>query len=241
MCKRKMILALLVFMLFGNQLLGQHINLLEIKPGGGLVSERDKNTINPKGFTIVQESEKKGVFFSLGLSTHSILRLAETSYNLRILSFGDAVVQQPRNNTEIAAPIQRLRMVQNYVGATYYPFSDYTSRFSPFIYVGLGYNQLKLYQKKGDVTATTPLDGNTLPTVVRLTLPSTRSSLGAFGYEAALGFKYLDTEKIGFFLQARFNQVLQNQTESMSATFKMYQLEGGLIIRTLKRKRSFLI
>ncbi|SIQ92752.1 outer membrane beta-barrel protein [Pontibacter lucknowensis] len=226
-------------LLLCNQVQGQHTHQLEVKIGGGLAATAESHSFDSKGFTITQKAEREGYFFSASVGTNKLLKVVETSYSLRYLTFDDTQLQYTSPGADITSPLQQLSAIQHYVGATYYPFTNYNSRFSPFVYAGLGYNVLQFSQEKGDVIASTPAKGDVLPTVVTWNLPAAKSTLGALGYEAAIGLKYLDSEKFGVFVQLRYNQIHQSKTDRLADKLNMLQVEGGFIWRTLKQKRAF--
>jgi opacity protein-like surface antigen len=227
-----------LFMLLCNKAQGQHTNQLEIKIGGGLASAKESHSFSSKGFTISQKAEREGYFFSASVGTHNLLKVAETSYSLRYVSFDDTQLNYTSPGADLTSPLQHLSMIQHYLGATYYPLTNYNSRFSPFLYAGIGYNILQVSQERSNVIAITPTQGDVLPTVVTWNIPEAKNSFGALGYETAIGFKYLDSEKFGAFVQVRYNQLHQKQTELLADKINMLQLEGGFIWRTLKRRRA---
>ncbi|MEJ8755546.1 hypothetical protein WG947_00945 [Pontibacter sp. H259] len=231
-------LVVLLLLLLCKEAPGQHKNQLEVKVGGGFIVARDNYSFNTKGFTVNQKTEQEGYLYSVSVGTDILIKVAETSYTLRKATFDATRLQYSSPGASISSPLQQLSMVQHYVGASYFPVTKYNSRLSPFVYAGLGYNLLHVSHELSGVTVTTPAKGDALPTVVTWSLPAATRSVGAMGYEAAVGLKYLDSEKFGGFIQVRYNMLHQNHTNMVSDMMHMLQLEGGLIWRTLKQKQA---
>lgn len=227
-----------LFFLLCNQAQGQHTNKLELKLGGGLVSTNESHSFSSKGFAITQKAERKGHYFSASVGSNKLIKMVETSYSLRYVSFNDSELHYTSPGADLSSPWQQLSIIQHYMGASYYPLKSYNSRISPFVYAGLGYNILQASQELSNVIAITPTQGDVLPTIVTWDISTARSSFGALGYEAAIGLKYLDSEKFGAFIQIKYNQLHQSQTDLVADKINMFQLESGFIWRTLKRKSA---
>lgn len=213
----------------------QYLNKLEITPTFSVLSYTPHRDVINRGVEHHQRAEYLSPH--VGLKASYRLKYFDIGYGFGYNIGSESNIRNTKDGQEIGFGTQNLQWFSNALGAYVYPLGN-KGKIKTYLYFGgiFYISEITTNEFFNSYTIENPLGTEVASGIVQWTNPARSAGFIALGIEANVGIKYLVNEHFGFNLSIGTNSFQSNIPRDLPKHLQIYQVEVGLIFRTLKTK-----